>query len=250
MTDFTFSLFTSLRYDVSLKEVPTRGFQYAGWNYSYQSPLYMLDLHRDRILRAATYWRWTEAVDRLSGDEALSQLARMAQEAVGRTSDTRPLRLRIIVDSKGHVSFQHFDTPALPLENLLPRGLPQPGSAPGPDEPKVPPRFTLVVDDDSTPRSEFTHFKTTNRAIYEDARQRAGIGPLDHKEVLIVNAHDRSVMEGSTTTPYFWRGGRWVTPPVSPVFSWDEGSGGQDGTSRRWALQRCVFSLSVDSSSG
>jgi len=37
-------------------------------------------------------------------------------------------------------------------------------------------------------------------------------------------------MEGSLTSVYFWRGGRWITPTV--------GSGGQDGTSRRLALER------------
>lgn len=241
MSDSSFSLFTSLRYDVSLQQVPDSRLHYAGWNYHNQSPLYMLDLHRDRILKAATHWQWKGAVEKLSGDEALDQLARMAQEAVGSSPEPKPLRLRIVVNSKGDMTFQHFDTPPLPLENLLPQRLPEPGAPPGPNEPKVPPRFTLAVDDDPTPRSEFTHFKTTKRAMYDAARQRAGIGPQDQKEVLIVNAHDKSVMEGSTTTPYFWRNGGWVTPPVSPTFSWEDGCGGQDGTSRRWALQRCVF---------
>ncbi|KAM4066247.1 amino-transferase class IV domain-containing protein [Hirsutella rhossiliensis] len=237
MSDSAFSLFTSLRYDVALQQVPARGLDYAGWNHHTQSPFYMLDYHRDRILKAAVHWQWKEAVEKLSGDDALVQLARVAQEAIGSTSDPKPLRLRIVVDSNGDIAFQHFDTPALPLENLLPKRLPNPGSAPGPNEPKVPPRFTLVVDDDPTPRSEFTHFKTTKRVMYDAARQRAGItDPRDQKEVLIIN--DKSVMEGSTTTPYFWRSGRWVTPPVSPIFSWDDGCGGQDGTSRRWALQR------------
>lgn len=242
MSNSTFSILTSLRYDVSLLQVPTEGLHYAGWNYHHQSPFYMLDLHRDRILRAAAHWQWQRAVEKLSGDEALNQLAQRAQEAIGSITEPKPLRLRIVVDSNGDISFQHFDTPALPLENLFPLRLPAPGSASGSGEPKVPPRFTLIVDDDPTPRSEFTHFKTTKRAMYNAARQRAGIGPHDQKEVLVVNACDRSVMEGSTTTPYFWRNGRWVTPPVSPTFSWTHGSGGQDGTSRRWALQRCVCS--------
>lgn len=37
-------------------------------------------------------------------------------------------------------------------------------------------------------------------------------------------------MEGSITTPYFWRGERWVTPSAD--------SGGNLGTTRRWALER------------
>lgn len=37
-------------------------------------------------------------------------------------------------------------------------------------------------------------------------------------------------MEGSLTTVYFFRGGRWVTPPLA--------SGGQAGTTRRWLLEQ------------
>ena len=36
-------------------------------------------------------------------------------------------------------------------------------------------------------------------------------------------------MEGSITTPYFFRGGEWVTPPAA--------DGGNVGTTRRWALE-------------
>ncbi len=41
--------------------------------------------------------------------------------------------------------------------------------------------------------------------------------------------HENEVMEGSITTPYFWRRGRWVTPP--------ESAGGNIGTTRRYALE-------------
>lgn len=46
-------------------------------------------------------------------------------------------------------------------------------------------------------------------------------------EVLIIN-YDDEIMEGSITTPYFWRGRRWVTPPAS--------AGGNVGITRRYAL--------------
>lgn len=52
-------------------------------------------------------------------------------------------------------------------------------------------------------------------------------------------------MEGSLTTPYFNRNGRWVTPPV-----WDEDHGGQRGTTRRYAIEQklCqVEAVSIDS---
>ncbi|KND87064.1 hypothetical protein TOPH_08304 [Tolypocladium ophioglossoides CBS 100239] len=238
MSDAAFSLFTSLRYDVDLKQVPAKGLQYAGWNYKNESPFYMLDLHRDRILKAATHWKWKEAIEKFSDDEALHRLAKMAQDFIG-ASETKPLRLRILVNSEGSIRFERFDTPMSPVGNLLPERLTPPGTVAGPNEPQVPPCYTLVVDDSPLARSEFTHYKTTRRAMYDTARSRANIGPFDSfKEVLIINQDDKTVMEGSTTTPYFWRDDRWITPPVSAKFSWKDGSGGQDGTTRRWALER------------
>lgn len=47
-------------------------------------------------------------------------------------------------------------------------------------------------------------------------------------EILLVNQNG-DIMEGSITTPYFWRGEKWFTP--------SERSGGNIGTTRRWALE-------------
>ncbi|KAI9900309.1 hypothetical protein N3K66_004571 [Trichothecium roseum] len=74
--------------------------------------------------------------------------------------------------------------------------------------------------------------------MYDSARQRVGIIAGDPKEVLILDAKLNNVAEASLTTPYFWRNHRMVTPPVSKGFSEKEGSGGIDGVSRRWALER------------
>ncbi|KAG5940364.1 hypothetical protein E4U59_002474 [Claviceps monticola] len=235
-----FSIFTSLRYDVDLKKVPSKGLGYAGWNNHNESPLYMLDYHRDRMLRAATYWKWQQAIEKLAGNEGLEFLAKSAANAVG-PGQSEPLRLRIVVSHEGEISFQKFKTSAVALGNLFPESLPAPDTQPLSSQPQVPPLFTVMVDEVKSPRSEYTHFKTTNRTVYEDARQRAEIGsthPADAVEVLITNNEDGSIMEGSITTPYFWRDGRWITPPVSRAFSREHGSGGNDGTTRRWALER------------
>lgn len=251
-----FSIFTSLRFDPSLLQVPDHpSLSHAGWNRANGSPLYMLDYHRDRLLRAATHWRWAEAVDRLSGDSGLALLARQAEQAAASAGagaapdqEKTPLRLRIVVDPHGAVTSEAFKTPACPLVNLFPARLPPPPAelseqagdgGDGDDaDPRRQPCYALLVDSEAIARSEFTHFKTTRRAMYDAARRRAGISPSDEKEVLVVSGDDGSVMEGTTTTPYFLRAGRWVTPPVAAKFSWDDGSGGQDGTSRRWALER------------
>ncbi|KAH8699804.1 aminotransferase [Ilyonectria robusta] len=232
-----FSLFTSLRYDSRLREVPSKGLIGEGWNFENESSLYMLDFHRDRMLRAATHWKWQAAIDALAGDDGLQKLARLTEEVIGSTQ-TSPLRVRILVSREGEIEAQKFDTPELPLENLFPERLPPPGSSNSPGDPKREGPFALLVDHAVTPRSEYTHYKTTKREMYDSARQRANISPTDPKELLIINKDDGSVMEGTITTPYFWRHGQWVTPTVAANFSWEDGSGGQDGTSRRWSLER------------
>ena len=44
-------------------------------------------------------------------------------------------------------------------------------------------------------------------------------------------------MEGSITTPYFWRNGEWLTP--------SEGCGGHLGVTRRWALMKSLVKEDV-----
>jgi branched-subunit amino acid aminotransferase/4-amino-4-deoxychorismate lyase len=228
-----FSLFTSLRYDISLLDIPSRGIDYAGWNAANESPFYMLDYHRDRMLRAATHWKWNKAIDVLSGQKGLETLARLAEEFIGPSQKTA-LRFKILVSREGHVSFEKYNTAPVDTENLFPLRLPLPGSPSTPEEAQKIPCWTVVLDDSHTTASEYTHFKTTKRDMYDSARERLAIAPTDEREVLLVNQDDGSIMEGSLLTPYFWRDGRWVTPPVDLK----TGSGGQDGVSRRWALER------------
>lgn len=233
-----FRLFSTLRYDARLRAVPHEGPSHAGWNHSTSSAIYMLDLHRDRLLRAASHWGWEPAVRVLEGPEGLASLAQRFDEFVG-PDQTTPLRLKVLVDHEGQLAFEKADTPELPLEQLFPSKLPAPGHEAGPHEAPRTSCFKLVLDSKGTPRSAHTHYKTTHRPVYDAARQRANVTlSTPTKEVLVVG-DDGSVMEASITTPYFWRGGRWVTPPVSRNgYSDIEGSGGQEGTSRRWALER------------
>lgn len=236
-----FQLFTSLRYDPVLFQVPGSNMSHAGWNWANPSPLYMLDYHRDRMLRAATHWGWDSAIEALKGDSGLQRLADLVRDNVGENTKG-PLRVRVAITRDGELSLTSGPVPETELANLFPERLPSPGAAvkDGQNEhlPSKVPEYEVLVDRPETARSEFTHFKTTKREVYDVARKRAQIGPTDRKEVLIVSETDGCVMEGSITTPYFWRGGRWVTPAVSRGYNPKDGSGGQDGTSRRWALER------------
>ena len=239
-----FELFTSLRYDPALVEVRGRGLNHAGWNWENSSPLYMLDYHRDRMLWAATHWGWDAAVEVLSGESGLERLKDLVMMSLDETQSCSPMKVRISITQDGKLSITFAPTPEKSLANLFPEALPRPSATQNGDAgqgaPSKSPEYEVLVDDLWSDRSEYTHFKTTQRAVYDGARQRAKINLPDPKEVLIVNKTNGTIMEGSTTTPYFWREGRWVTPAVSKEFDMEKGSGGQNGTSRRWALERYV----------
>ena len=247
-----FQLFSSLRYDPALLQIPGSSLSHAGWNWANSSPLYMLDYHRDRMLSAATHWGWTAAVEALEGDAGLERLGNYIVSSIG-DSTRAPLRVRVAITKQGALSVVSSPVPETTPANLFPARLPPPGEtqSSGPEEgsnegiPSKIPEYEILVDTSRTARSEYTHFKTTLRAAYDGARQRAQIGLPDLKEVLIVS-EDGAVMEGSITTPYFWREGRWVTPAVSSAYSREKGSGGQNGTSRRWALGRFVKSAEAE----
>lgn len=135
------------------------------------------------------------------------------------------LKIRVLLDHKGILNMTSTPTPPVTLHKLFPHEL----------------SHLLLIDKSRTwhifvsaqriAPSQYTTHKTTNRAVYDSAR--ATLPPARElnttSEVLLVNA-DHNVMEGSITTPYFYRRGTWVTPPAV--------HGGNVGTTRRWALEK------------
>lgn len=299
-----FKLFTSLRYDPLLQETPKHeDLNTTDWNRTAASPWYMLDYHRDRLLRAATYFGWTMAVDMIDGSDGLKRL----EDFLGpfaKEAGSSPRRVKIILNKYGNLTYETSPAKPIPLGNLFPAHLPAPPAsrpqtgwtaeedrfiielrASGAEWDDIArrfqgrsaigccqhhmnlmgqeeqdradrateeqavitapqrmhqPEYQVLVDSERTQHTEYTHYKTTKRQMYDDARNRHGLGLADPKEVLLVNPADGSIMEATLTTPYFWRGGRWVTPPVSQIFELGKGSGGNDGTTRRWALEKSV----------
>ncbi|KAK4180529.1 hypothetical protein QBC36DRAFT_22889 [Triangularia setosa] len=233
MSPADFQIFTSLRYDPSLLQVHSNpAFTHASWNHGHSSPFYMLDYHRDRMLRAAHHWKWDSAVEVLTGDAGLQLLAETITAQLSQKD--QPVKVRVDVFQDGKLAVTASSTPSLPLHRLFPTTLEPPAldSYSGTV-------FEVVVDTaDNVNPTEFTHYKTSKRQVYDQARKQAGItSPTIPREVLIVDSKDGSIMEGSTSTPYFFREGRWVTPVVNKETD-TEWHGGQDGTSRRWALER------------
>ncbi|KAK4646352.1 Aminodeoxychorismate lyase [Podospora bellae-mahoneyi] len=233
MASSDFQIFTSLRYDPALLQVHSHpDFTHASWNHGHSSPFYMLDYHRDRMLRAAHHWKWDSVISSLTGDVGLQLLADNITAHLAQKD--QPARVRVNIFQNGKLTVTSAPVPSVPLSRLFPTTLDLPtldlysGSV-----------FEVVVDTtDNVNPSEFTHYKTSQRQVYEEARQRAGItSPTISREVLIVDSKDGSVMEGSISTPYFFRDGKWVTPFVNKETD-KEWHGGQDGTTRRWALER------------
>jgi 4-amino-4-deoxychorismate lyase len=243
-----FQLFSSLRHDPLLNSLAINTESWDG-NIKEPSPFYMLPHHRDRMLQAAKHFGWTKAAETIRGVQGFTHLLKKLTEAINTQSPT-PLRVKVLLSHDGSIDVE--SSPAAPMTemNLYPKRIPPPKAA---AQMKVSPRTggALIVGDDDavhgdppmgeawdivpdtarTKPSPYTSYKTTSRDVYTTARERVGIKDMAEKrEVLIISEKNGEIMEGSLTSVFFWRDGKWTTPPVS--------SGGQVGTTRRWALEK------------
>lgn len=243
-----FQLFTSLRYDPALVPISINIEAWDGPRTT-GSPFYMLPYHRDRMQQAAEYFGWGTAVSRIKGPSGLDYVEEKLSSAIGAQS-SKPLRIRVLLDEDGTITIEQTPVHApASKDTLFPKTLPLPVLASESEDststtlnsraiqgaPEMDDQWILLVDPSQTNPSPETSYKTTCRDMYNDARQRTGIQTFsEKKEVLIVSSKNKEIMEGSLTTVYFWRNGKWTTPPIS--------SGGQIGTTRRWALEKhlCV----------
>jgi para-aminobenzoate synthetase/4-amino-4-deoxychorismate lyase len=138
----------------------------------------LLDRHLARLQRAATYFGFAFAPGRIL--ESLQVSASQFPPV--------PLRVRLRVDHHGSCRVEH-------------RPLPPPADRPW--------RITLAARPVSS-RDRFLHFKTTRRAVYEEAKADFP----EHDEVILWNERGE-ITEGCITNIALQRDGRWVTPPVT-----------------------------------
>ncbi|KAH0559520.1 hypothetical protein GP486_003967 [Trichoglossum hirsutum] len=224
-TDFL--LFSSLRYDPRLLQVPANAS--VSHKPGVPSSFYMLRFHRDRMLLAAEHFQWDKAVSRLAGDVGLERLNHDLEDEVQSwfaSSDeqgSQSLKVRTLLTPTGVLTIELSPVPPVPLEHLFPTTL-------TPSSNLSAPPWRVLLDPCPTNPSPFTSYKTTSRDMYATARSRAGIQSFqEHAEVVLVNP-DGELMEGSVTSVYFFRDGKWITPSVT--------SGGQIGTTRRWLIEK------------
>lgn len=236
-TTATFSLISSLRFDPDL---PSAASIYAKDSYPspHDSPYYLLRHHQNRLLQAATNFKWAKAIAFLQ--QPLESFAKTLDTFIPDRS--KAWRLRIVVDAKGECAVDVHPAAAWPLRCMF---LPTSFDDLEALSDSFP--WRLVVDSVPTAPSQFTTYKTTSRDHYDAARKRVGItSPADTVEALLFNTAGE-VMEGSLTCVYFRRrqhnhqhGGQeeskaeWITPPLS--------SGGMMSVSRQYALDHgfCV----------
>ncbi|KAF2430173.1 hypothetical protein EJ08DRAFT_679449 [Tothia fuscella] len=251
---FKFEMFTSLRYDpILLKSLENQDL-----SFTKDCALYMPVYHRNRILEAARYFNFTKAIPLLKdGVEFQTKIMQFIEAyEQNQRENEKPLRVKVIVNREGELDVEINSVPEVELSTLYPNTLTLPSKEPEeplevspltggalnmgptdyqpvPNHNTSPQKHTIYLDSATTTQSAHTSLKTTHRPHYDASRTRH-VKTMP-EEVLLQNPKGE-ITEGSLTTPYFFRNGIWVTPPVH------DGHGGQRGTTRRWAIEKGLCS--------
>ncbi|KAK2596805.1 Aminodeoxychorismate lyase [Conoideocrella luteorostrata] len=195
---------------------------------------YLFPYTIDRLRAAAEAFQWPLAVQRLNNPfcwvQLLGELATHLQIHHG-VSNVHNHRhcfvVRVAFKRDGQVRF----TTVLMRDNddarpmfFFPLNL---GVPPASNELVV--AVTVYLDSQPTRPSLFSKYKTSYTKEYDDARSRVGISNINpgQHDALLYNKAGH-VSGSASKTVYFWRDGRYVTPPHS--------SGCKLGVTRRWAI--------------
>jgi hypothetical protein len=220
-------IFATVRYDPLLMTSPEN--QAASFNR--RCPFYLLEHQWTRLQVAnwcTSFYRKGEQQNSTGGP---SNFLYGLLSAVKRWKETHPnehpecLRIKIRSYISGRVTTEIWPLPRIPLSGLFVHTFGVPDQLPKSE-------WRVVMDAEPTEATESTMYKTSDRFPYGRARAMAGIPTYaTPKEVLLFNS-DNAILDGSASTPYFYRDGRWVTPTAA--------SGGLQGTTRRWALENGI----------
>jgi len=237
------SIFTTVRYSEAMMYWEANHSLPGVPNVGLRTRFYMLKYHIDRLRKAAECFNWPK--DALNDEHVLARS--MVDIASTKTfqaceDDIKRLhlvagRVRVTVDSTGEAKIECAIVPLNSMdheETYFPRSLQL-------HEPFPPPIYQLYLCPFPTEPSAYTRHKTDRREMYTAARMACGLSAQptsDPVEVLLWNPRGL-LMEGSLTSVYFYRPDQqreatWITPHTQ--------CGGNDGTTRRWALQQglCV----------
>lgn len=230
-------VYTSVRYDKRLVHSPTNTAASCGT----PCPFYMLEHHwtRLQIAKWSTFFFADDRPRPNSGGPAvlLNTLTRAIKQWHEKHPDENPealrIKLRIYVGGRMRTEIYH-PLKSIPLTALFPTSFEV--------SLKSSTDWTIVLDSQATEPSEGTMYKTHDRSLYGRARTSAQIMTYQEPKEVLLWTRENTVLDGSFCTPYFFRGGQWVTP--------ESAVGGLQGTTRRWALEQklCVEgSIPIDS---
>ena len=231
----SFRIFSSLLYSSNFSSDP------ANLGVFYIDQAYLFTSHVERLKAAAEAFGWSEALDKLLGQDPGIVINHAIENHISRQYGNNNLgncsyRVRILVSQTGEVNVESSKTMSTAGPSSY-NGVFFPSTLSIAHDvtvwPIEVPPCTIYVDAELTSPSLFTTHKTTRRGRYDNARARVGISnsPATKAEVLLVNP-EGEIMEASLSTPYFLRGGQWITPRST--------CGGNMGTTRRWALERSL----------
>lgn len=224
-------VFTTLRYDKELKDYKDNNEVSRAHNASF---LYMLRYHQERMVEAAQALMWpATSMIRISGETGIRYLDTTLKNHVSRTyRNENPnhlsLRIRITMNDLGDLDIT--SAPCAPVVNFTPFPTDLTTCIP-----RMPQLWKIQLGYEPILPSNYTKFKTTHRAHYDAARAHLTPDQLN-VEVLIFNQNNE-LMEGTLSTPYLFRGNKWITPAHT--------CGGNTGTTRRWALENGICDLGV-----
>jgi 4-amino-4-deoxychorismate lyase len=213
-------VYATVLYDPSLTKHPEN----TKVSFGRPSPFYLLE-HQWTRLQVANWSKDRSPNSHGSPSVFYNSLVCAIRKWYQENPDKRPtcLRIKVRAYQSGPTTF-HVRQPSVERQiNLLfPKTFGVPSKLPTT-------QWTTVLDNRSTEVSESTMMKTSDRMPYARPRAAAQIPSMTGpKEVLLYNP-EGNILDGSTSTPFFFRNGRWVVPISS--------SGGLQGTTRRWALE-------------
>lgn len=224
-----FHIFTTFRLDNTLLQSSTHAAVCGG----HQTNVYLLEYHYDRIRGAAASMTGFRLADCVSN---LYTFEQRIQDELRASSDTALQASPVPTASTEQSIVRRGKISAWPdgrLEvSLVPVAPANPILFPKSFNEYTNPSWTVILDSQPTEASLYTEIKTSHRTDYDRARQDAGLTPASNTEVLLYNSKGE-VMDGSITTAYFFRDGKWVTTQA----------GGLEGTTRRFALDHELCSI-------
>ncbi|KAF8324312.1 aminotransferase class IV-domain-containing protein [Cantharellus anzutake] len=220
-----FYLLSSIRYDTEMEWRPSKQAD-SDLDVDFDTPLFLISYHLDRLRRAADAFGWDKAAESLSGDGALSRFRTACEEAV--TNGPHPIsQIRYLVNKDGDHRLEVSPIGRRPFDllNISSRAPREFTTWPT----QYAPILDIYLDPVPTPSSNFTSYKTTIRDHYNEARERARINsPSAAVEVILYNEEGK-ITEGSLRNIAVFRNGSWVTPPLS--------TGCLGGVVRSWMIK-------------